>query len=639
MPELVPRNTSVSNEESSRVSDRMNAARIAGRSKGTRIRTIVRLGEAPHIRADSSSAASMLRKAGIRKIASKVAQPVTLTKIKPPYEKMSSGPVSPAKNGRSRSSWFRYPFCGLRRSAQPSTLPSRGKKNDRISRNSSRLRNGQSVRAMIHARTTASASASTARTVDSHTVVQRICHTSGCAITANDARIDSTEIAPGRPGGASRKPASSAVATGVTVSTATVISSNVGSHAPALTRGHARPRTRFSPAATAMSVIEKLRGDDPLEDFGDLALGLVVAGVLELVLGRVVEWAGRDVGARGRVAERLHPPLRVFAAQHEVDEDLGGVRVRRVLDDGEEWRLRADAARLEAELGDRYGAQAVLHPPRAAEHRMELAAGHLARLVEAKELRLEPGELANEPLAVLLGVDSLQTVDVVDADVRDPRIRERHALALDQIDPVGIAHEVPVALGVLLGRHELGVDVQAADAREDAGEVRLLVHDGPAPLHAGIERRRRDELVAQAAPGDRPAALATALVDVGLHAARGGLGADLLDHLVARAEHLAHLDVRVDLVEDLDRPLGLGRLGAAVPDDLALFLRGRNDLRLPLRHGRMEPFGGRRGVGRRRGRRLALGSKRGRDEAGDGDQHKDPRDHRGRPPDCHHAVP
>ena len=107
MPELVPRNTSVSNEDNNRVSDRMNAARIAGRSSGTRIRVIVRHGEAPHIRADSSSAASMLRKAGIRKIARSVAQPVTLTKIKPPYEKMSSGPVSPGKNGRRRRSWFR----------------------------------------------------------------------------------------------------------------------------------------------------------------------------------------------------------------------------------------------------------------------------------------------------------------------------------------------------------------------------------------------------------------------------------------------------------------------------------------------------------------------------------------------------
>src|SRR6267143_442526 len=418
MPELVRRNTSVSNDESSRVSDRMNAARIAGRSSGTRIRTIVRRGEAPHIRADSSSAASMLRKAGIRKIARSVAQPVTLTKIKPPYEKISSGPVSPAKNGSRRRSWFRYPFWGLRRSAQPSTLPSSGKKNDRISRNSSRLRNGQSVRAMIHARTTASASASTARTVESQTVVQRICHTSGCAITANEARTDSTVIAPARPGGASRKPASSAVATGVTVSTATVISNNVGSHAPAPTHGHDSARTRLRPVATAMcacppdlppqpvtrgaprlrrgaserwgvwgaisgppiwSVVKQLGGDDPLEDFGDLTLGLVVPGVLELVLGRVVERARRHVGPRRCVAERLHPPLRVLAAQHEVDEDLRGIRVRRVLDDREQRRLRADAAGLEAELRDRHGAEAIFHSPRTAEHRVALTPRHLAR--------------------------------------------------------------------------------------------------------------------------------------------------------------------------------------------------------------------------------------------------------------------
>src|SRR5207253_5158093 len=81
-------------------------------------------------------------------------------------------------------------------------------------------------------------------------------------ITAKEARIDSAVMAPGRPGGASRKPASSAVATGVTVSTATVISSNVGSHAPAPTRGHESPRTRLRPVATAMRE-SPYRGEPP----------------------------------------------------------------------------------------------------------------------------------------------------------------------------------------------------------------------------------------------------------------------------------------------------------------------------------------------------------------------------------------
>src|SRR5439155_1926425 len=88
------------------------------------------------------------------------------------------------------------------------------------------------------------ARARTARTVESHTVVQRICQTSGWAITPNDAWIDAHEIAPGRPGGASLKPASSATATGVTVSTATVISSAVGSHAPSATLGQRTHPTR-----------------------------------------------------------------------------------------------------------------------------------------------------------------------------------------------------------------------------------------------------------------------------------------------------------------------------------------------------------------------------------------------------------
>src|SRR5262245_43635763 len=106
---------------------------------------------------------------------------------------------------------------------------------------------------MIHASTTARASASTARTVESHRVVQRIRHTSGSAITANEARTDSTVMAPGRPGGASRNPATSAVTTGVTVSTVTTISRSVGSHAQAAMRGQEIPRVLPTGVATAMS--------------------------------------------------------------------------------------------------------------------------------------------------------------------------------------------------------------------------------------------------------------------------------------------------------------------------------------------------------------------------------------------------
>ena len=202
---------------------------------------------------------------------------------------------------------------------------------------------------------------------------------------------------------------------------------------------------------------------------------------------------------------------------------------------------------------------------------MELTASHFAGLVESEQLGLEPGELADEALAVVLRVHFLEAIDVVDADVGDPRIGEGHALALDEIGPVGVPHEVPVALRDLLCRDELRVDVQAADAREDAGEVRFLVHDGPAPLHAGVEPRGRNELLAQASPGHGPPALPAALVDVSLDAAGRGFGAYLLHELVARAQHLAHLDVGIGLVEDLDGPFGLRRLGAAVPDHLALF--------------------------------------------------------------------
>ena len=105
---------------------------------------------------------------------------------------------------------------------------------------------------MIHASTTARASASTARTVESQTVVQRIRQTSASAMTANEARTDSTVMAPGRPGGASLNPATSAVTTGVTVSTLTTISRSVGSHAQAAIRGHVRPRARPARVATAM---------------------------------------------------------------------------------------------------------------------------------------------------------------------------------------------------------------------------------------------------------------------------------------------------------------------------------------------------------------------------------------------------
>src|SRR5439155_17328423 len=250
---------------------------------------------------------------------------------------------------------------------------------------------------MIHASSTASARARTARTVESHTVVQRICQTSGWAITPNDAWIDAHEIAPGRPGGASLKPASSATATGVTVSTATVISSAVGSHAPSATLCHPRKRTPVlanvaksgaltlcamrhdsvvgplssgvwgaisgppisitAISGSPVSIIEKLARDDPLEDLGNLPLRSIVALELELVLARIVERPRRHVGARRRVAEGLDAPLRVVLAQREVDEDLRGVRLRRALDHREQRRLRAHAARLQAELGDRDGAQ------------------------------------------------------------------------------------------------------------------------------------------------------------------------------------------------------------------------------------------------------------------------------------------
>src|SRR5580765_4822164 len=193
----------------------------------------------------------------------------------------------------------------------------------------------------------------------------------------------------------------------------------------------------------------------------------------------------------------------VFAAQHEVHEHLRRVRMRGVLHYGEERRLRADTAGLETELRDRHGAQAVLDAPRPAEHGVELAARHLAGLVEAEELGLEPGELADERFAVLLGVHVLQAVDMVDADVGDARIGERHTLALDQVDPVRVTHEVPVALGVLVRGDQLRVDVQTADAREHAGEMRLLVYDGPAPLHVRVERRRRDEVFREPAPRQR----------------------------------------------------------------------------------------------------------------------------------------
>ena len=106
---------------------------------------------------------------------------------------------------------------------------------------------------MIQASTTARASASTARTEESQTVVQRMRQTSGSAMTANEARMDSTVMAPGRPGGASLNPATSAVTTGVTVSTATTISRSVGSQAHAAIRGHAIPRGRRTPVATATS--------------------------------------------------------------------------------------------------------------------------------------------------------------------------------------------------------------------------------------------------------------------------------------------------------------------------------------------------------------------------------------------------
>src|SRR5207237_8815437 len=116
---------------------------------------------------------------------------------------------------------------------------------------------------------------------------------------------------------------------------------------PATPRSRGAPRLRRGVAERwgvwgaiswpPISVIEQFRGYDPLQDLGNLPLGSVVTGVLELVRGRIVERARRHVGPRGRVAERLHAPLGVLAAQHEVHEHLRGVRVGRAFDDREEW--------------------------------------------------------------------------------------------------------------------------------------------------------------------------------------------------------------------------------------------------------------------------------------------------------------
>src|SRR5439155_8211084 len=206
----------------------------------------------------------------------------------------------------------------------------------------------------------------------------------------------------------------------------------------------------------------------------------------------------------------------------------------------------------------------------------------------SEELRLEPRELADPGLAVVLRVDVLQAVDVVHADVGDARIGERDALALDEIGPVRIAHQVPVGLRILVRGHQLRVDVEPAHAREDLREMRLLAHDRPAPLDARVERRRLRERLADAAPRERAAALAAALVHVRLHTAGRGLRADLFHQLIARPEDLAHLDLGIDLVEELDGLLGFVRLRAAVPDDLAFLLRRGNDLALPLRHHGLE---------------------------------------------------
>src|SRR5262249_17472041 len=72
--------------------------------------------------------------------------------------------------------------------------------------------------------------------------------------------------------------------------------------------------------------------------------------------------------------------------------------------------------------------------------------------------------------------------------------------------------------------------------------------------------------------------------------------------LVAGTQDLAHLDVGIGLVEELDRPLGVGRLGAAVPDDLSLLPGGGKDLALPLGQGSLELLRRGGGIGRRRRR-------------------------------------
>ena len=177
MPELVPRNTSVSNEESSRVSDRMKAARIAGRRSGHQdpLHGSARRGAAHpgrflerrvHVAEgrDQEDRQQGGPAGDAHEDQAAVGEDVERAACPPRRTAAGAGADSGSPSGGSAAGPSRAPCPGAERRTRGSAGTRAGSGT------------GQSVRAMIQASTTARASASTARTVESQTVVQRICH-------------------------------------------------------------------------------------------------------------------------------------------------------------------------------------------------------------------------------------------------------------------------------------------------------------------------------------------------------------------------------------------------------------------------------------------------------------------------------
>ena len=262
--------------------------------------------------------------------------------------------------------------------------------------------------------------------------------------------------------------------------------------------------------------------------------------------------------------------LLAFGAEAPVLEQPGRVRIGRVLEDavGPHHQRRAlggidrlDRPALLLELKQIVFIAVGLHRP-LAERELLRRIGrrlHLHHVLLRELLEILPAEIAGE----LLG-----------------RRHDRAAVARVRLDHLALPlriEQIGEALRRLLGLHQAGVEADHAQADAEAREqaVGVLVLGGIVLGHVLGDMRRQDPLCA---PDDEMRRVRR-VDDVHGGDAAGILLRDALEHALGAAALDPHADAGEFRLEGLGDLLGHRQVDRGVVDDLALFLRRRDQVR------------------------------------------------------------